>query len=202
MSELELRVSDAEREAVAARLRQACVEGRLTLAEFSQRVEAAYAARTGVELEPLLADLPAASAMAAVRRRRARRFVIGIFGGPTLTGRWRAARRIFALCLFAGVDIDLRRAELSDPVVTIYALTLFGGSDVYVPKGVEVDMRGLALFGGNDEWGDEGELHPGAPLVRVVFLTLFGGADVRHVRGDTDASLRELIGESRRELPR
>jgi hypothetical protein len=199
MGELEVRVSDAEREAVAVRLRQACVEGRLTLAEFSQRVDTVYAARTGAELEPVLADLPAVS---AARRRRGKRFVIGIFGGPTLTGRWRAARRLFALCLFAGVDIDLRRAELSDPVVTIYVLTLFGGSDIYVPKGVEVDMRGFAIFGGNDEWGDEGELHPGAPLVRVVLLTLFGGADVRHVRADSSASLRELIKESRRELPR
>ena len=199
MGELEIRISDAEREAAAVRLRRACVEGRLTLAEFSQRVDLVYAARTGAELEPVVADLPAVSAPS---HRRSRRFVIGIFGGPTLTGRWRAARRMFALCLFAGVDIDLRRAELSHPVVTVYLLTLFGGSDVYIPKGVEVDLRSFAIFGGNDEWGDEGDVHPGAPLVRVVALTLFGGADVRHVRADTDASLRELIKESRRELGR
>jgi len=199
MGELDVRVSDAEREATAARLRAACVEGRLTLAEFSQRADAVYAARTGAELEPIASDLPA---VPVGSRKRQRRLVIGIFGGPTLMGRWRVARRMFALCLFAGVDVDLRRAELSHPVVTIYLLTVFGGSDIYVPKGVEVDLRGFAIFGGNDEWGDEGEIHPGAPLVRVVALTLFGGADVRHVRADTDASLRELIKESRRELRR
>lgn len=199
MSELDLRLSDADREAALVRLREACVAGRLTLTEFSQRTDAACAARTRAELEPVVGDLPA---VAARSRKHARRFVIGIFGGPTLRGRWRVARRLFALCLFAGVDLDLRRAELSHPVATIYLLTVFGGSDIYVPKGVEVDLRGFAIFGGNDEWGEEGEIRPGAPLVRVVALTVFGGADVRHVPADSDASLRELIKASRRELRR
>ena len=109
---------------------------------------------------------------------------------------------MLALCVFAGIDLDLRHAELSDPVVTIWVLTIFGGSDIYVPQGVEVDLRGFAIFGGNDEWGDEGEIHPGAPLVRVIALTVFGGFDVRHVSATGDASLRELVQQSRRELGR
>jgi hypothetical protein len=50
--------SDAERERVTARLRDAAVEGRLTLAESDERQAAAYAARTRDELAPLVADLP------------------------------------------------------------------------------------------------------------------------------------------------
>jgi Domain of unknown function (DUF1707) len=42
----ELRVSDAEREATVVRLREAGGEGRLTLEELAERVEAADAART------------------------------------------------------------------------------------------------------------------------------------------------------------
>jgi Domain of unknown function (DUF1707) len=53
-----LRASDAEREAVAARLRAAAAEGRLTLTEADERQAAAYAACTLDELTPLTADLP------------------------------------------------------------------------------------------------------------------------------------------------
>jgi hypothetical protein len=53
-----LRVSDAERESVAAQLRDAATEGRLTLAEADERQALAYAARTRDDLRPLTADLP------------------------------------------------------------------------------------------------------------------------------------------------
>jgi uncharacterized protein DUF1707 len=42
-----VRASDAERERTVAQLRDAAAEGRLTLDEFSQRVEDAYAAKSG-----------------------------------------------------------------------------------------------------------------------------------------------------------
>src|ERR1700761_962443 len=51
---------DAEREHSTQLLSQAVVEGRLTLEEFSDRVERAQAARTRDELATLTRDLPAA----------------------------------------------------------------------------------------------------------------------------------------------
>ena len=53
-----LRASDAERDAVAARLREAHAEGRLTLDEFAERLDAAFAARTRGDLAVLTRDLP------------------------------------------------------------------------------------------------------------------------------------------------
>jgi hypothetical protein len=53
-----VRASDAEREAVATRLREAATAGLLTLAEADERQAAAYAAVTQDELVPLTADLP------------------------------------------------------------------------------------------------------------------------------------------------
>ena len=41
-----IRASDGDREAVAARLNEAVGDGRLTLQEFSERLDRAYAART------------------------------------------------------------------------------------------------------------------------------------------------------------
>jgi Domain of unknown function (DUF1707) len=54
----EHRVSDADREAVADRLRTAAGDGRLDPDELEERVAAAYAARTRGDLLPLTADLP------------------------------------------------------------------------------------------------------------------------------------------------
>jgi len=57
------RVSDLEREAAVSALRDDLLAGRLTLDEFSERVESAYTARTGGELISRGATCP--------RRRRA-----------------------------------------------------------------------------------------------------------------------------------
>jgi hypothetical protein len=53
-----IRVSDADREAVTARLRDHFAEGRLTTAELDERVSAALNAKTFGELRSLTADLP------------------------------------------------------------------------------------------------------------------------------------------------
>jgi len=54
----DLRASDAERQAVVRRLELALRDGRLTIAEFDERTQAAYAARTRGELDDLTEDLP------------------------------------------------------------------------------------------------------------------------------------------------
>jgi hypothetical protein len=60
-----LRVSDAERDEVATLLRDAAAEGRLTPDELDERVEKALSARTGADLDALLADLPRKRALPA-----------------------------------------------------------------------------------------------------------------------------------------
>ena len=55
-----LRASDADRDLVAERLRQATMEGRLRPDELDDRLGAALSARTYGELDVLVADLPAA----------------------------------------------------------------------------------------------------------------------------------------------
>ncbi|MDE3134124.1 MAG: DUF1707 domain-containing protein [Acidobacteriota bacterium] len=58
-AEPHLRVSDQEREEAAAAIREHYAAGRLDSAEFEERVQAAYGARTQSELSALSADLPA-----------------------------------------------------------------------------------------------------------------------------------------------
>jgi Domain of unknown function (DUF1707) len=54
----DLRVGDAERDAVADRLRESFAQGRLTMDEFNDRLSAALAATTQRELSQLTRDLP------------------------------------------------------------------------------------------------------------------------------------------------
>jgi uncharacterized protein DUF1707 len=54
-----VRASDAEREAVVARLHHAVGEGRLDVDEAGRRIAAVYAARLRAELHEPVADLPA-----------------------------------------------------------------------------------------------------------------------------------------------
>ena len=63
-----LRVSDADRERMAAFLGRGCAEGRLSPEELSERLDAVYRALTYGELTRVASDLPAEPAPA--RRRR------------------------------------------------------------------------------------------------------------------------------------
>jgi hypothetical protein len=53
-----LRASDADREQIVSFLQQHHAEGRLTVDEFTDRMQRAFNARTFGELEPLTRDLP------------------------------------------------------------------------------------------------------------------------------------------------
>jgi Domain of unknown function (DUF1707) len=54
----DMRAGDADRQAVADRLKRALDEGRLDLSEYDERLQRAYAAKTFGDLDGLLTDLP------------------------------------------------------------------------------------------------------------------------------------------------
>ena len=64
-SENEMRVGSAEREAIAAELREHYASGRLTLDELNERLEAAFAAKTRGDLTAVMRDLPSAATSTA-----------------------------------------------------------------------------------------------------------------------------------------
>ncbi|MGH3166108.1 MAG: DUF1707 SHOCT-like domain-containing protein [Trebonia sp.] len=59
-SGFEMRVGHAERDAVAAELREHYASGRLTLEELNERLDKTFAARTKGDLNALMTDLPSA----------------------------------------------------------------------------------------------------------------------------------------------
>jgi hypothetical protein len=188
-----LRASDADRERTVVLLREHAAEGRLTLEEFTDRMSAAYLARTTDELEELGRDLPSADAP-AVSRRRPTRWLFSVLGSSEREGRIRVRRRVGCLMAFGNIDLDLRQATLEGDVITIVALGMFGAIDVYVPEGVEVDLRGLALGGHKRARGKDPTPQPGTPLVRVFAVSIFAGIDVWRVPiAWTQKTWREVI---------
>jgi hypothetical protein len=177
-----VRASDAEREAVVARLQTAAGEGRLALEELADRLDRALGAVTRTELEVLTADLPEQAAPAAPAVK-ARRWIVGIMGGGDHKGRWRIASRCTVVNVMGGADLDLTGAVVEGTETEIQVFSLMGGSDIVVPDGVHVELSGFAFMGGNDLNLDDGSPPPpGAPVVRVRAYSIMGGTDVKRVR--------------------
>ena len=57
-TERNMRVGDADRESVAAQLREHYAQGRLTLDELNERLDRAFASRTRTDLNAVTSDLP------------------------------------------------------------------------------------------------------------------------------------------------
>ncbi|MFI7421510.1 DUF1707 domain-containing protein [Nonomuraea sp. NPDC049684] len=184
----EVRASDAEREAVVEQLRVASVEGRLTLAELTDRTEAAYTATTHAELALLTQDLPVgggpAPAPVPAREGGKRRWFVGIMGDTKRRGTWRIDQELGAVAVMGDVLLDLREAEVRTDVVDVTAVSVMGDVKIIVPDGVNVDLDGVAVMG--DKKVDVLEAAPGmnVPVIRVRAYAVMG--DVK-VLGDSRA---------------
>ena len=181
MDELPVRASDAERDALVAQLRQDMVEGRLTVDEFTDRIEAAYDSRTRAELESLRRDLPAAGpreALAVRSKRRPSRWSIGIMGGSARRGRWRIEGRTTAIAVMGGCHLDLREAEVEGPEVTINAFAFMGGINIFIPDDVEFDVGGFSFMGGRNVGSAKKSPPPDAPVVHIRGFSFMGGLNV------------------------
>ncbi|MFD4923276.1 DUF1707 domain-containing protein [Streptomyces goshikiensis] len=192
-----LRASDADRERVVERLRDAVAEGRLDMEEFQERLEAAYASRTYAELEPLTRDLPAVgggpagAAVAAGPGQEQAAWperiggagtsstAVAVMSGFQRKGQWTVPARFNAVAFWGGGDLDLREASFSQREVVITCIAVMGGIQITVPPGVEVDVRGIGVMGAFDQRGNPGPLQPGAPRVVVTGFAMWGGVEIR-----------------------
>jgi hypothetical protein len=183
-----MRVSDSDREQAAEVLREAAGQGRISLDELDERLEAAYAAKTYADLATVTRDLPQAAQALSPAARAAQVSRIGgtprskvsvaVMSGARRMGRWVVPRKYVAVAVMGGIELDLREAQFSEPEVTLHAYTVMGGIEITVPEDVEVDVSGLAFMGGFDHHASAPGV-PGAPRVRVLGFAFMGGVDVR-----------------------
>ncbi|WP_042368647.1 DUF1707 SHOCT-like domain-containing protein [Streptacidiphilus neutrinimicus] len=192
-AEGDMRASDADRERVAEALRDAYAEGRLDAEEHSQRLDAAYAAKTLGELVPLTRDLPVhdgvrpkpAAAPAPAQEpvpASGSNEIVAIFGGSVRKGRFRAGRFMRARAIFGGIEIDLTEAVFDAPELVIEVNAIFGGVEVKVPDNVSLHGGGAGIFGGFDVREEEGT-DPNGPVVTIRGKAVFGGVSASRRRG-------------------
>ncbi|WP_083951930.1 DUF1707 SHOCT-like domain-containing protein [Actinomadura rubrobrunea] len=187
----DLRASDADRERVAAVLREALADGRLTVEEHAERTERAYAARTLGELTGLTADLvPRESQPILVDDRP----VTVMFGRVRREGRWVVPVRLPLLALFGTVELDLREAVLQRRHVVLDALVLGGRIRLLVPDGVRVDVTGRTVLSTRDvRTRPYGE----GPTVEIGGTMIFGSVRARAPKRSLRERVRGRLGRRR-----
>lgn len=185
-----VRASDADREALVARLQKALAEGRIDLDEFGQRAGAAYAAVTTDELAALVADLPTEAPVEIVGQR-APEAVTSVFGdvvqaGPTVPTR--------ASTVFGDVKLDLRGLRTDAERLDLYLSTVFGDVEVIVAEGVDAQLQGRTVLG--DRKVDLAAVPrvAGTPRVVVHGRTIFGDLKLRSLApGESASRWRQIV---------
>jgi hypothetical protein len=186
-----LRASDADRERVAEVLRQAAGDGRLTMEELDQRLDAVYAAKTYAELEPIIRDLPQTAGGQAPAPEPApagdpQRFggqatshgAFAIMGGFSRKGDWVVPEEFTAFVFMGGGELDLREARYAAPTVTIHVFAIMGGVGIIVPEDANVRVTGIGVMGAFDHH-PSGTGEPGAPTIIVNGVAFMSGVEVK-----------------------
>ena len=182
-----LPVSETDRGKVVTLLESAYAEGRITTAEHAERMQAAADAETFDDLVPLTRDLVALDAPSAPTPAWSQapapagaepELIVTLFGSTERRGRWQPRRNLSVLNLFGGTVLDLREATFTDNTCEINVFCLFGGIEVLVPEGTDLENRALAVFGGAGAKVATPPA-PGAPKVVLRGFVGFGGVEAR-----------------------
>ncbi|SDE06976.1 DUF1707 SHOCT-like domain-containing protein [Glycomyces harbinensis] len=179
-----VRISNAERDAVLQRLQAATEEGRLDLDEFAERSQRVYEAKTYAEVERLLTDLPE-NAGTVAKRSRANGPVPDLHLSPkhakvTREGAWNVPARITVRPMHSRIVLDFRHAVFTSPEVAIEAHLTHAGLTIILPKDASAIDDGIDFQGGRlkNECVAQGD----GPTIRLTGSTVFSAIKVRRER--------------------
>lgn len=171
--------AEADRDAAIQRLIKACLQGRLTLGEFGERIEAVLAATTAADLGRATGDLlPLSVEARPADAARLRRWSISIVGGLHRRGPWRLPKHMIHVSLIGGASIDFSNAEVFNAETTFTLVSLIGGADLRVPRAVRCELSGFTLLGGRRVTGPPSAPVDG-PLLHFRVFSLVGGASLK-----------------------
>ena len=183
--DLDVRVSDRERDNMVTQLQVAFADGRLDDAEFDTRVRAALAARTRSDLARLAADLPAPATGSADGTTPTTgglpapgRLSLAYKTSLRRGGRWRVPARFTAVSYKGGTVLDLRAAELTSAVTTIRAIAYKTRVQVIAPPGIRVEISGIGVTS-TDEGAGAALVPADAQVVHVRGLAYKGRIEIR-----------------------
>ena len=147
----ELRASHGDRDRVVELLRVSAGDGRLTVQELDERLEAAMTARTYGELARLVVDLPAAGSVVSAPAPRVKdvvRIDCGS-GDAKREGRWVVPQRIEARVRSGRLKLDFTQAVITQPSLQLDAEVRSGHIILITKPGIVVDTDDVALRSGH-----------------------------------------------------
>jgi Domain of unknown function (DUF1707) len=175
-----LRVSDAEREHVGKLLQRAVGQGRLTVDEFAERMDAAMAARTRGELNAVLLDLPGFTLVRPVASD-----VLELshhLGELNRRGPWRVPPRVRLVGYFGSSLLDFADAVLASPTVILELDKTGGSTTIVVPEGATVDTDGLRVTVGSVRDFTVRRIEPGPVHFVITGRSTMGEVRISHPR--------------------
>ena len=180
----DLGVAENDRQHVITLLNAAHSEGHLSAYDRDRRIESALAAQTFDDLVPLTRDLVVAKPAPLVNYQPAgseqpAEQIVAIFSGTKRSGQWEVRPNTSVLTMFGGVELDLTQAIFTSQTIVVNVFCLFGGVELTVPVGSNVDNQVIAVFGG----ADVHKVAPpmtGAPKIIVKGFVGFGGVEVKN----------------------
>ena len=99
-----------------------------------------------------------------------------IFGGKDMNFDGQVFEGAELNTVFGGVECDLRGAVITKDC-RIKANAIFGGIDIFVPRGVNVKVNSTNIFGGtSDESLKDGD---GSVTIYIDAVAIFGGVDIK-----------------------
>lgn len=172
-----LRVSDAERTHVVEVLQKAIGKGLLTLDEFTERTDAALAAKTRSELNAVLVDLPglvhgdqAPAAHQTVELR-------STMSSVKRTGAWTVPARLRIRSRMGSTELDFTDARVDHQRVEI-ELDVTGGSvELLFPDNAGVDSSAVVMAMGKLE--DKRPREQGTPRFVISGAVRAGSVEIR-----------------------
>jgi Domain of unknown function (DUF1707) len=179
------RAADADREAVAERLRIAAGEGRIDLAELDERLDQAYAAKTYGQLRAVVADLPVrpVSIPQPDAVPEPETLVLKTTShNLRQSGRWVVPRRIIADTTSAWITIDFTQATCAHREVDVEAVAQTGWIRLILPVGWAARISPSSTNTSHISNKVAETPDPGAPTVILTGHPAFGYIRIRQRR--------------------
>lgn len=185
---------------------------RLTVDEFERRLDAAHRALEAAQLRALTADLPAVPAatpavsqpvprLAPPGSVRDHQFMAAVMGGVERKGGWSPARRTLIFAFMGGAELDFRETLMPEGITEVQIVAIWGGVEIIVPPGMNVDCSGTAIMGGFEHAPGPAVVDPTAPTLRITGLAFMGGVDVQtRYPGESARDARNRERAERRRL--
>ncbi|MDR2620428.1 MAG: DUF1707 domain-containing protein [Propionibacteriaceae bacterium] len=205
-----LRASDNDRQRIADVIGDAYADGRLTIAEHSERLEKVWASKTLGELEPLIADLgrpvsptqPQQPTQSAVQTWQTALPILADLdtatGERTLVvmsennreGEWMVQPKHTVFALMGSAKWDLREAVFTSMTIELNISAVMGSVELWLPAGVGFIDKTTHIMGATNQKG-MAPADPRAPVVIVKGFTCMGSLEVY---GPNHRTLSQKLG--------